>query len=123
MLSFVDPPNVTAGPISLSRNASQYAVFTCRISGLPAPSIQWISTLSNKPLSNVRRRFTITSKVVSTSETGPTLVSSTLVILNLTINDQQTYTCSGITPFNIRNFIGAQSNASASLFVRGKSTM
>ena len=123
MLSFVDPPNVITGPTNLSRNASQYAVFTCLISGLPVPSIQWIRTMSSEPLSNVRRKFTIASKVVSTSETGLRFVSSTLVILNLTLTDQQNYTCSGITPFNISNFIGARSNASATLFVRGKSIL
>ena len=79
--------------------------------------------MSSEPLSNVRRKFTIASKVISTSETGLRFVSSTLVILNLTLTDQQNYTCSGITSFNISNFIGARSNASATLFVRGKSIM
>lgn len=51
---------------------------------------------------------------------GPYNVSSHLLILNLTLTDQQRYTCTGVHSFNISNFIGAVSSASTFLYVRGE---
>ena len=115
-----DPPDVTDFPVSLQRNAAEYALFSCTVTGLPIPIVQWSRTPSSQILSQQLGKFDISTQIDNSSLTGPHSVTTQLIILNLTITDQETYTCSGLNPFNIENFIGAQSNASASLFVNGK---
>ena len=115
-----DPPDVTSFPVSLQRNAAEYADFSCTVTGLPIPIVQWSRTPSSQILSQELGKFDISTQIDDSSLTGPHSVTTRLIVLNLTITDQETYTCSGLNPLNIENFIGAQSSASASLFVNGK---
>ena len=101
---------------------------SCTISGLPPPNIQWTAN-NTGTITNRLGKYDIITATLSVNtdsdtdtdtDTGPYLVTSRLVIRNLTISDQQRYTCNGVQSFNISNFIGAVSSASTILFVRGK---
>ena len=117
---FIDPPNVIKVPITLQRQAAQYAVFKCQITSFPAPVVQWTRTGSVDPITDRRGKFEIKTTLDDSSITGPYSVETQLVIFNLSFTDQQTYTCAGISQVNVQNFINARSNASASLFVNGE---
>ena len=120
-----DPANVVSSPpTDIIRDEVGFVVMSCTISGLPPPNIQWTAN-NTGTITNRLGKYNImtTPPSVNTdtdTDTGPYLVTSRLVIRNLTISDQQRYTCNGVQSFNISNFIGAISSASTILFVRGK---
>jgi hypothetical protein len=113
------PANVMSiTPASLQRNATQYASLICEVSGLPPPIVTWTSSSSNGEITNTLGKYTITTSTKYTSDTGPTVVESNLLILNLTATDERLYTCTGSHLFFIDNFIGADNSSSSSLQVR-----
>ena len=124
-----DPANVVSSPpTEIIRDEVGFVVISCTISGLPPPNIQWTAN-NTGTITNRLGKYDImttppsvnTDSVTDTdTNTGPYLVTSRLVIRNLTISDQQRYTCNGVQSFHISNFIGAISSASTILFVRGK---
>ena len=107
-------------PNTLQRRAAQYAVFTCEITAFPAPIIQWTGTGTNDPITDLKGKFEIKNITDDSSVVGPYSIETQLTIFNLSFTDQQTYTCTGISRVSVNNFINAQNNASASLFVNGK---
>ena len=122
VLLLTDPANVEKlSPMNLERKAAEYALFTCDVSGLPVPTVQW--SRNNEMIVQTKGKFTIETTAESTDNEGPVLVRSKLLILNLTDTDQHLYTCTGYHSFFIENYIGAVRNASASLLVRGKYCM
>ena len=122
-----DPANVVSSPpTDIIRDEVGFVVMSCTISGLPPPNIQWTAN-NTGTITNRLGKYDIITATLSVNtdsdtdtDTGPYLVTSRLVIRNLTISDQQRYTCNGVQSFNISNFIGAVSSASTILFVRGK---
>ena len=56
---YIDPPNVIKVPITLQRQAAQYAVFECQITSFPAPVVQWTRTGSVDPITDRRGKFEI----------------------------------------------------------------
>ena len=125
----LDPANVVSSPpTDITRDEVGFVVMSCTISGLPPPNIQWTAN-NTGTITNRLGKYDIITATLSANtdtdtdtntDTGPYLVTSRLVIRNLTISDQQRYTCNGVQSFNISNFIGAISSASIFLFVRGK---
>ena len=119
---FPDPPNVTSlTPASLERLRGQFAVFSCIVTGLPSPPVQWIRNNSFGEVTITPSRFkhSIEQSVQSSSD-GPDTVSSMLTIGNLSNIDEGQYICRGINTFNTENFIDARESASVYLGVFGK---
>ena len=105
-------------PTALLRKATEYALFTCIVSGIPPPIVQW--STPNGTITEKRGKVSITETTINSADGELVLIRSQLLILNLTNSDQQLYTCTGKHSVDVNNFIGAVNNASASLLVRGK---
>ena len=113
-----------APPDGLVRNQSTFAVFVCTVTGFPRPHVSWTRKYPTfnstaQVLQEKRNKILLRNSVVSDS-TGLVTVTSTIAILNLTIEDSQMYICTGENLFNITNHLGASEMASTSLSVQRK---
>ena len=84
------------------------------MSGLPQPYIQW--NKSGEKLSSKTGKIIIKEQEPYI-EKGLVIVSSSLLITNLSQSDQSVYTCIGIDSLSIKNYINATREASANLTV------
>ena len=119
---FPDPPNVVSlSPEFLQRLRGQFAVFSCVVTGLPAPLVRWTRNNSFGVVDITQSRFKHSIQESNqTTVDGPDIVSSTLTIGNLSNMDDGQYTCRGIDTFNTVNLINARESAVVDLSVFGK---
>ena len=110
----------------LVRNQSTFAVFVCTVTGFPRPPVNWrrrslfsSSNRTSQLIQQMTNKVVLRNSVVSDSS-GLFTVTSTIAILNLTIEDSQVYMCTGENAFNVTNNLGAQETASISLSVQRK---
>ena len=115
---FPDPPNVTSlTPDFLQRLMGQFAVFSCVVTGLPAPPVEWVRN-NSFVITRSRFKYSIQENVQSGVD-GPDTVHSTLTIANLSNIDNGQYTCRGVNLYNTENFINARELAFIYLAVFG----
>ena len=110
-------------PDSLQLLRGQFAIFSCVVTGLPAPPVQWIRNNSydvNGTLITPLRFKHVIQESVQLGVDGPDTVSSRLTIGNLSNIDQGHYTCRGVNAYDTENFINARESASVYLAVFGK---
>ena len=91
--------------------------FECRATGIPPPAIEWTGSRLSQPIAPREGKYDIISDTrLEVQGVGPHVVTSQLIILNLTISDEQLYTCTGT---NTINSIEYTANVVASLAILG----
>ena len=77
-------------------------VFQCRATGIPPPAIEWTGSQLSQPIMAREGKYDIIGDTTLEDQgVGPHVVTSQLIILNLTISDEQSYTCNGANTINM----------------------
>ena len=116
-------PSIPTAPATISDNLSDtvgndtsFAILTCSVTGIPEPSITWFRNEFGQEISNSEKFNITTTSIIG--EFNLVTVTSDLVISNLTMFDELSYSCVGQN--GIENVIGANNVSTALLTVQSK---
>ena len=112
-----DPPSVSVSSTKVTVNQTFPASFSCEAFGIPPPTLQWFSSLSNTSIQHQEGVLTIT---MGSHVNGSGLeIRTSKLSFNFTSRDsnEANYTCRAQN--GIQNFIGTPQQATVELIVQG----
>lgn len=115
--SIPDPPSVTVNTAKVTVNQTFSASFSCQGFGIPPPSLQWISSITNSVVQHEEGTVNI---IMSSFINGSDLeIRTSQLVFNSTVRSQHeaNYTCRAQN--GIENFISSSPEAVVELIVQG----
>ena len=113
---FTGKPFIKASPVDENTSKFGYASFTCIAAGSPRPTIEWLKNnaviTSNSSFGLPEYKILVVNSSIGDCDITECAVSSTIVISNVTADDDAVYTC------NASNNIGYMTSA-AQLNING----
>ena len=100
LLSPSAPPQVNIDEQSIDKDENQNTTFTCMVSGVPEPTITWqFDSNRSSVVTNLTQsdKYTITNFSLTRNDTV-VMVTSTLTINGLNLNDTGFYICYATNP-------------------------
>ena len=114
-----DPPDVvTLEPVLVVVNHTQMVNFTCRVFGIPLPSVRWVNVSDETVVMDVVDDIRITERDVAPPD--PFRLESVLQFLNTTKTDESVYRCEATN--GVTNVINTPENDTITLLVDGTVT-
>ena len=115
--SIPDPPSVAVNVTKVTVNQSFPASFSCEAFGIPPPSLQWISSITNSAVQHMEGTVNI---IMNSFFNGSDLeIRTSQLVFNSTVRspDEANYTCRAQN--GIPNYISSSPEAVVELIVQG----